>query len=216
MGGTRAFSARKQTMTEVLLRPLADAFLQVGVYVAAMLLLFGWLQHRLGDRLTHLLAQRWRSTPLIGALLVMPLYARGTVSFGTVVAALVATMGDSSFVLIAAAPAMALKVHVLLLAAGIVSGYAVDALGIAPRRPALAGSVGAAQALPVHGSARTGRAADVLPEVGWLPGAFWLTTVAGLAVGVPVSFRLCRTMSCTWWSAASPRCSPWRSSVSPP
>src|SRR5680860_311084 len=88
MGGTRAFSARKQTMTEVLLRPLADAFLQVGVYVAAMLLLlFGWLQHRLGDRLTHLLAQRWRSTPLIGALLVMPLYARGTVSFGTVVAA---------------------------------------------------------------------------------------------------------------------------------
>ncbi|WP_347404766.1 putative manganese transporter [Micromonospora sp. WMMD1102] len=130
-------------MTELLARPLADAFMQVGVYVAVMVALFGWLRWRYGDRVTDQLTRRPRLGPLVGALLgvspgcggaiiLMPLYARGKVSFGTVVAALASTMGDSSWVVIAANPEFALKIHALLFAVGLATGYAVDLLGIDP------------------------------------------------------------------------------------
>jgi len=193
-------------MTELVLRPLADAFMQVGVFVALMLGLFGYVQYRTGERITRFLAARWRSAPLVGALLgvtpgcggailVMPLYLRGTVSFGTVVAALVATMGDASFVIIAADPLLALWLHALLLGAGICSGYLTDALGIDPRVPvddravaATAGtngrpiaSVGAAEAFPPPLSV-VGPTVAVEP----LPRLFWALAAAGLVVGLPV------------------------------
>ncbi|MFC4020113.1 putative manganese transporter [Micromonospora sp. GCM10011542] len=132
-------------MTDLVLRPLADAFMQVGVYVAVLVALFGWLRWRYGDRVTDGLTHRPRLGPLVGALLgvspgcggaivLMPLYARGKVSFGTVVAALAATMGDSSWVVLAWNPLFALKIHLLLFAVGLVTGYVVDALGIDPAR----------------------------------------------------------------------------------
>ncbi|GIJ80938.1 Putative, 10TM heavy-metal exporter [Micromonospora phaseoli] len=132
-------------MIEFLARPLADAFMQVGVYVAVMVALFGWLRWRYGDRVTDGLTRRPRLGPLVGALLgvtpgcggaiiLMPLYARGKVSFGTAVAALAATMGDSSWVIIAADPEFALKIHALLFAVGLATGYAVDLLGVEPAR----------------------------------------------------------------------------------
>lgn len=178
-------------MVDVLVRPVADAFLQVGVFVAAMLALFGYLQYRTGDRLTEFLASRWRSAPLVGALLgvtpgcggailVMPLYVRGTVSFGTVVAALVATMGDASFVIIAAQPRVALVIHAILLVVGVVAGYATDLLGIAPR-PALQGrSLGAAEALPPP-SPR----GPAVTALGTVPAAFWWLAAAGMLIAVP-------------------------------
>ncbi|MDH6460724.1 hypothetical protein M2302_000885 [Micromonospora sp. A200] len=147
-------------MTELVVRPLADAFMQVGVYVAVMVALFGWLRWRYGDRITDGLTHRPRLGPLVGALLgvspgcggaivLMPLYARGKVSFGTVVAALAATMGDSSWVVLAWNPLFASKIHMLLFAVGLVTGYVVDALGIDPARrrarpgiPAVVAAVG--------------------------------------------------------------------------
>ncbi|WP_298989272.1 putative manganese transporter [uncultured Pseudokineococcus sp.] len=122
---------------------LADAFLQVGVPVAVLVAAFGWLQVRHGDRLLDLLARRARWAPAVGAvlgvspgcagaILVVPLFLRGTVSFGTVVAALVATMGDSSWVIIAGEPVTALVVHAVLLVTGVVTGYVVDAVGLGP------------------------------------------------------------------------------------
>lgn len=193
-------------MTELVLQPLADAFMQVGVFVALMLGVFGYIQYRTGDRITRFLAARWRSAPLFGALLgvtpgcggailVMPLYLRGTVSFGTVIAALVATMGDSSFVIMAADPKLALWLHALLLVAGICTGYITDALGIDPRAsarttPALEtatvngrpiASVGAAEAFPPP-MAVVGPTVPLEP----LPRAFWALATAGLVIGLPV------------------------------
>ncbi|WP_346533572.1 putative manganese transporter [Micromonospora sp. DPT] len=153
-------------MTELVVRPLADAFMQVGVYVAVMVALFGWLRWRYGDRITDGLTHRPRLGPLVGALLgvspgcggaivLMPLYARGKVSFGTVVAALAATMGDSSWVVLAWNPLFALKIHTLLFAVGLVTGYVVDALGIDPaHRRARSGipAVVAAVATPTTGA----------------------------------------------------------------
>ena len=40
--------------------------------------------------------------PVVGAIIVMPMYARGYVTYGTVIATLIATLGDATFVLIGA------------------------------------------------------------------------------------------------------------------
>ncbi|MEV6691449.1 putative manganese transporter [Micromonospora sp. NPDC051196] len=191
-------------MTEIVLRPLADAFMQVGVYVAVMVALFGWLRWRYGDRVTDGLTRHRRLGPLVGALLgvspgcggaiiLMPLYARGKVSFGTVIAALVATMGDSSWVVMAWNPMFALQIHALLFAVGLVTGYVVDALGIDPARavrrtPAATTPVG-----PAALTTSSGPATPVGPATAATPagpatrvGSAVAAPPAGLAaVGVP-------------------------------
>ncbi|MGY3337634.1 hypothetical protein ACVW0K_003733 [Streptomyces filamentosus] len=138
-------------MTETLIRPLADGFMQVGVFVALLVGVFAWLRRRYGTRLLALLERRRGFGPVVGALLgvspgcagallLTPLYTRGAISFGTVVAGVAATMGDSSWVVFAAKPLTALKVHALLFATGLVTGYLVDALRLTPER--LAGKQG--------------------------------------------------------------------------
>ncbi|MGK5674547.1 putative manganese transporter [Micromonospora sp. URMC 106] len=191
-------------MTELVLRPLADAFMQVGVYVAVMVALFGWLRWRYGDRVTDGLTNRPRLGPLVGALLgvspgcggaivLMPLYARGKVSFGTVIAALAATMGDSSWVVLAWNPLFALQIHALLFAVGLVTGYVVDALGIDParaadRRAASPAPVGLA-AVGGPDLAGSRRLLGGLPRVP-ASTAFWGLTTPAFAVSVPVVFQM--------------------------
>ncbi|SIR71042.1 putative manganese transporter [Micromonospora avicenniae] len=199
-------------MTELVLRPLADAFMQVGVYVAVMVALFGWLRWRYGDRATDGLTKHPRLGPLVGALLgvspgcggaiiLMPLYARGKVSFGTVIAALTATMGDSSWVVIAWNPLFALKIHLLLFAVGLATGYVVDALGIDPARRGR--SVAAEAARVAAPAAPAGLVAAGGPDPGasrrllggLLPRvpaakAFWGLTTPAFAVSVPVVFQM--------------------------
>jgi hypothetical protein len=175
-------------MTEFLFRPLADAFMQVGVYVAVLVAGFGWLRWRYGDRVTDGLTRRPRWGPLVGALLgvspgcggaiiLMPLYARGKVSYGTVIAALAATMGDSSWVVIAWNPVFALQIHALLFTVGLVAGYAVDALGIDPARAA-------ARPRPIRAAASA--PVDRRPA---LSTAFWGLTTPAFLVSVPVVFQ---------------------------
>jgi len=210
---------RDSIMVELLVRPLADAFMQVGVYVAVLVALFGWLRWRYGDRATDGLARHPRLGPLIGALLgvspgcggaimLMPLYARGKVSFGTVVAALASTMGDSCWVLIAADPVFALKIHVLLFVVGLTTGYLVDLLGVDPARtvrnrpagtapgartsfgqPSPVGSAGRAPAVrsaPLTMLAEAGRPVDRQRTMSL---AFWGLTTPAFLVSVPVVFH---------------------------
>ena len=59
-------------LTELLLRPLADAFMQVGVFVALLAAPFGWAQWRHGDRLDALLVRHARLAPLLAAAVTMP------------------------------------------------------------------------------------------------------------------------------------------------
>lgn len=207
-------------MTTLLWQPLADAFLEVGVFVALMLALFGYLHYRHGRAVTGFLTRHAGAGPLVGALLgvvpgcggaivVMPLYLRGTVSFGTVVAALVATMGDASFVLIATHPQLALVVHGLLLGCGLVTGYAVDALGVAPRAEPAAlasepvhagGSKGGTTALRLASAQMAppspGRrlalpsASVAAATLEPLPLAFWALWSLGMVLAVPVAMRV--------------------------
>lgn len=179
----------------VVLRPLSDAFIEVGVWVALLLAVFGLVQWRYGDAVSRFLVAHPKAGPLLGAIIgatpgcggaiiATPLYLRGTVSFGTVVAALVATMGDSSFVLIAASPRAALHVHLILIATGAVSGLTVDALGLRPRAVlpptrALASTVGAAAAE----TGITGRSLSYrFPGPAFL--GFWGLVLVGLVIAV--------------------------------
>ena len=160
-------------LAEVLLGSAADAFVEVGVFVGAVLLLFQYINYRQKGALVGWIegAAAWQ--PAAGALLgltpgcggaifVMTLYLRGRVSFGTVVATLVATMGDSAFVLLTTAPRHFLIVSVLTFVVGAATGYAVDKLGISARvgRPRI--GVGVGEASPGHhvGQAQRPLAAD--------------------------------------------------------
>ncbi len=140
-----------------------------------------------------------------GAIIVMAVYARGYVSFGTAVAALVATMGDASCVLLAAEPALAFKLKALLLLTGAATGYAVDALGLSSRRRTDA----ALEPPPVpclvpepaplrreHTPVRPRPLALAVPiptllhALGVLPALLWLLVGTGFTVSLPVTFQV--------------------------
>lgn len=214
-------------MLDTTVTALADAFMEVGVYVAMLLAFFGWLQWRTGERVSQVLQEHRHWAPLVGALLgvspgcagallVMPLYARGVVPFGAVVAALVATMGDSSWVIIAHDPTLALAIHGVLFVAGLITGYVVHALGIAPPVGPRGRDAAAATPVPVSGPATSapalayafrstgdGAASAARPRPGLLAGVgggaidlglapltFWWLAAVGSLVSVPVVFQL--------------------------
>ena len=137
---------------EIVVTSMRDAFLAVTVFVAAMVLLFSWLQYVTSGRFVEYIRERKKLQPVIGALMgltpgcggaivMMPMYARGYVTYGTVVATLIATLGDSAFVLIGAAVidsrfiAPMLAVHALSFCVGVSWGYLVDVTGTTPRNP---------------------------------------------------------------------------------
>ena len=137
---------------DLLLRSMRDAFLAVTVFVAAMVLLFSWLQYATAGRFVDWIRSKRRLQPVIGAVMgitpgcggaivMMPLYARGYVTYGTVISTLIATLGDSAFVLIGGAianPSLigpVVLVHVISLVVGIIWGLGVDAVGITPSSP---------------------------------------------------------------------------------
>lgn len=141
-----------EQIVQVLLDSAQGAFLEVGVFVGAVLLIFGYVNYKTQGRFVRTLENAKRLQPLLGALLgltpgcggaifVMPLYLKGSVTFGTVIATLVATMGDAAFVLITTRPLDYLLVSGISFVAAIATGFIVDALkidgGFAKRREAL-------------------------------------------------------------------------------
>ncbi len=135
-------------MLDQILTSASDAFLQVGVYVGALLLVFSYVNYKTTGRFVAAIARNRAWQPVIGALMgivpgcggsifVMPLYVRGVVSFGTVCATLTATTGDSAWVMISRAPTSALWVNLITFAIGVVTGYVVDLLGLGRRAPGL-------------------------------------------------------------------------------
>ena len=137
---------------DLLLLSMRDAFLAVTVFVAAMVLLFSWLQYATAGRFVDWIRANRRLQPVIGAIMgitpgcggaivMMPLYARGYVTYGTVISTLIATLGDAAFVLIGGAianPSLigpVVMVHVISLVVGIIWGLGVDAIGITPSLP---------------------------------------------------------------------------------
>ena len=137
---------------EILVVSMRDAFLAVTVFVAAMVLLFSWLQFVTAGRFVIWIRENTKFQPIIGAMMgltpgcggaiiVMPMYARGYVTYGTVIATLIATLGDAAFVLIGAIfqdssfLTPVIVVHVTSFVVGVLWGYGVDCLQVTPSAP---------------------------------------------------------------------------------
>lgn len=122
---------------DLLIISAENSFIQVTVFVGAVLLLFGYVDYLLSGRLVRKIGEAKKIQPIIGALLgltpgcggaifVMPLFPRGIVSFGTVIATLLATMGDSAFVLMSVMPKQWVLVSIFSFVVAVTTGYLVD------------------------------------------------------------------------------------------
>ena len=138
--------------SEVIVLSMRDAFLAVTVFVAVMVLLFSWLQYVTAGKFVEWIRQNKTIQPLIGAIMgltpgcggaiiVMPMYTRGYVTYGTVIATLIATLGDAAFVLIGAVfqdisfLAPVIVVHLTSFTVAVIWGFAVDRLAVTPSSP---------------------------------------------------------------------------------
>ncbi|WP_224269531.1 putative manganese transporter [Haloprofundus salinisoli] len=140
------FTALGQTglsaeLLDIFLASVRDGFVQVSAFVAVTVLAFSYVQYRTNGQLIARLESEEKYQPLVGALMgltpgcggaivMMPLYVRGSVSFGTVVATLIATAGDSAFVILVLAPEAALYAYGLAFASAVVFGYGIDRFGM--------------------------------------------------------------------------------------
>ena len=118
-----------------------NAFIQVTAFVGAVLLIFGYINYIQSGRLIENIEESKKVQPIIGSLLglipgcgsaifVVPLFPKGTGSFGTVIATLIATMGDSAFVLMSVMPFEFVIVSIISFVVAIITGYIVDRFDI--------------------------------------------------------------------------------------
>ena len=126
-------------LRQIVFTSISEAYLQVTVFVAATLALVYFFEQAFGFDLALVMGRSkyWQS-PIAaflgalpgcgGAIIVVTNYTRGHVSFGGVVAVLIATMGDAAFLLIAREPTTGLMIMAMGLVIGTISGWAVDAI----------------------------------------------------------------------------------------
>ncbi len=118
---------------------LVDAWLAVGVFVAATFLIVVIVERRTHRSALRLFARHPRyEIPIaafLGALpgcgptiIVATRFAAGQTSFGALVAAMAATMGDAAFLVLARAPPVGLLLIGMGFVVGCLSGWIVDAI----------------------------------------------------------------------------------------
>jgi len=120
---------------EVFLSSASDAYIAVSTFVGATLLVFVLLEKKNFNLQSYIQKNQKLEIPISaflgaipgcgGAIMVMSLFTRGVVSFGAVLAALISTMGDAAFLLLATKPQAALIILPVTFCTGIVSGYLV-------------------------------------------------------------------------------------------
>ncbi|MDI9441441.1 MAG: arsenic efflux protein [Firmicutes bacterium] len=129
---------------DIIIASAEGAFIEVTAFVGAVLLIFGYIDYLLSGRLVQKIEDSKKLQPVIGAFLgltpgcggaifVMPLFPRRMVTFGTVNATLLATMGDSAFVLMTAMPKQFLLASAIAFVVAIIVGYLIDLLPLGER-----------------------------------------------------------------------------------
>jgi len=126
-------------LLDIIFAAIADAYLQVSTFVAATFLIIYGLERAMNIDATAMLRRDtiWQ-VPVAaglgalpgcgGAIIVVTQYVTGRLSFGGVVAALTATMGDAAFLLIAQEPLTGLAMVVLGFTVGTLSGWIINAI----------------------------------------------------------------------------------------
>ena len=176
----------------VTLDALSEAYLAVSVFVAGTLALVYGLERALRSDIGCLLSRygRWQIPAAAflgafpgcgGAIVVITQYTKGHLSFGAVVAALTATMGDAMFLLLAKEPTTAALVYAVGLVVGSLSGLLVDWIHgpgfLRARTPAYSSS--------------DAREIDMPQRPFSLAEGLWLAlAVPGLAVGLALAFQV--------------------------
>ena len=124
-------------LIEIIINSISDAYLQVSVFVAAVLLIFYGFESLFDINLNKKLqnsgifqvpiASALGALPGCGgAILVITQFTKGGISFGSVVAVLTSTMGDAAFLLLASEPKTGVFIIFLGFAVGVISGWFVD------------------------------------------------------------------------------------------
>ncbi len=114
-----------------------DAYTQVSVFVAATLLFFFGLEHFFKVDVGKVMEKGgvWQvpTASCLGALpgcggavVVITAFARGNITLGAMVAALIGTMGDAAFLLLAKEPTTFFKIILISMFAAIICGWLVD------------------------------------------------------------------------------------------
>ncbi len=121
---------------EIFLSSSSDAYIAVSSFVGFTLLFFVFLEKKNFNIKNFILENKKFEIPICsflgaipgcgGAIMVMSLFTRGVVSFGAILAALISTMGDAAFLLIATKPQAALIILPVTFFVGIISGYVVQ------------------------------------------------------------------------------------------
>lgn len=121
----------------LILGAMSDAYLAVTVFVAATLAVFYMLERGLGVDLGQKMAgaKQWQA-PIAsflgalpgcgGAIIVVTQYTKGSISFGSVVAVLISTMGDAAFLLLAREPLTGAAVLATGFVCGTFAGWIID------------------------------------------------------------------------------------------
>ncbi len=171
---------------------MTDAYVQVSAFVATTLLIFYGVERifkfELGAALRN---SRHFQIPLSallgaipgcgGAVVVVAAYTSGNVSFGAVVAALTATMGDAAFLLIAVRPDIAMVVLPLSFVVGIITGFVVNKIN---KTDYLGNTAASCEFAPLIGKLR-------LKDM-----VFVAMVIPGLAVGITQLLQL--DLVATW------------------
>ena len=114
-----------------------DAYTQVSVFVVATLLFFFGLEHFFKIDVGKVMEKGgvWQvpTASCLGALpgcggavVVITAFARGNITLGAMVAALIGTMGDAAFLLLAKEPTTYFKIIIISMFAAIICGWLVD------------------------------------------------------------------------------------------
>lgn len=116
---------------------LSHAFLDVTVFIGVTLLIFYSLEH-LGNYDTKLVLEKYKNVQIpiaallgalpgcSGAIIVVTQFSIGRARFGSVIAALISTMGDAAFLLMMSEPSTSLFVISISIVAGCITGFLIE------------------------------------------------------------------------------------------
>lgn len=121
----------------ILINSAEETFLHVGSLVSISILLFGYINYKTSGSFVEIISRNKKLQPIVGALLgalpgcggsivLMPLFISNKVTFGSIIASLIASMGDSAFLIMASDFKAYISVTIISFIVGILTGYLVD------------------------------------------------------------------------------------------
>lgn len=121
----------------ILINSAEETFLHVGSLVSISILLFGYINYKTSGSFVEIISRNKKLQPILGALLgalpgcggsivLMPLFVSNKVTFGSIIASLIASMGDSAFLIMASDFKAYISVTIISFIVGIFTGYLVD------------------------------------------------------------------------------------------